>query len=119
MSGQVSKNITEILSGRIYGSRILGGPPSLEQAAEVAMSQYVYRPFEENGHPVNVATTVDVVFKLGDGARAVAAYPVQKISLDRSVDGQHFGDFISARDADSVDTLSPKLKLWLRSGAAA
>jgi hypothetical protein len=119
VEGVVRTEVAISTHGRIFSSRLLSGPPSLEQAAEVAMSQYVYRPFEENGHPVNVATTVDVVFKLGEGARAATAYPAQKVSLDRSLDGQHFGDFTAARDGDSVETLSPELKLWLRSDAAA
>lgn len=68
--------------GRIYSFRMVSGPPSLEQAAEDAMGQYVYRPFEENGRPVIVVTTVDVVFKLGEGARRTPAYTVQKVSLD-------------------------------------
>lgn len=118
VEGVVRVEVAISTHGRIYSSRILSGPPSLEPAAEVAMSRYVYRPFEENGHPVNVATTVDVVFNLGEGARAATAYPVQTVSLDRSLDGQHFGDFTAAREADSVETLSPKLKLWLRSDAA-
>jgi hypothetical protein len=87
---------------------MLGGSPSLEQAAQDAVRQYVYRPFEENGRPVDVTTTVDVVFKLGEGARQKPAYPLQKISMD---------DFTSAEAADSVTALSPKLRLWLQSGA--
>jgi hypothetical protein len=96
--------------GRIYSFRKMSGAPSLEPAAEDAMRQYVYRPFEENGRPVNVVTAVDVVFKLGEGARRTPAYPVQNVSMD---------NFISAETADSVGALSPKFLLWLRSYAKA
>jgi hypothetical protein len=94
--------------GHIYSVMKVSGPPSLEQAAEDAMGQYVYRPFEEDGRPVNVTTTVDVVFELGEGARKTPAYPVQKISMD---------NFTSAEAPDSIDALSPKLRLWLQSHA--
>jgi len=117
VEGVVRYEVSISTKGHVYGVMKVSGPPSLDEAAVTAMGQYVYRPFEENGRAVNVATTVDVVFRLGEGVRTAAPYPVEKVSLDRWRDGQ-FGDFTAASDADSASTISPNLRSWLRSDAA-
>ena len=46
----------------------LSGPPILESAAVDAVKQWQYRPYVQNGQPVDVETTIEVVFAL-DGSR--------------------------------------------------
>jgi len=46
----------------------LSGPPILESAAVDAVKQWQYRPYLQNGQPVDVETTIEVVFAL-DGSR--------------------------------------------------
>ncbi len=52
--------------GRIAGLRIRSGPPLLVNAAVEAIRQARYRPWILNGEPVEVETTINVVFSLGD-----------------------------------------------------
>lgn len=52
--------------GRIESLRVLSGPPLLVQAAVDAIRQARYRPWTLNGEPVEVETTINIVFSLGD-----------------------------------------------------
>jgi len=51
--------------GRIASLRVLGGPPMLVSAAVDAIRRARYRPWTLNGEPVEVETTINVVFSLG------------------------------------------------------
>ena len=51
-------------SGTIENLRVLSGPAMLQQAALDAVQQWHYRPYLLNGQPVEVETTVNVVFKM-------------------------------------------------------
>ena len=50
---------------RIENLRVVSGPPMLQQAALDAVRSWRYRPYLLNGEPVEVETTVNVVFNLG------------------------------------------------------
>jgi periplasmic protein TonB len=51
-------------SGSIENLRVISGPAMLRQSALDAVRQWRYRPYLLNGQPVEVETTVNVVFKL-------------------------------------------------------
>ncbi|MGD0913779.1 MAG: energy transducer TonB, partial [Terracidiphilus sp.] len=51
-------------TGRIENLHVVSGSPMLTQAAVEAVAQWVYRPYLLNGQPVEVETSVSVVFKL-------------------------------------------------------
>jgi periplasmic protein TonB len=51
--------------GSIQQLQLVSGPPLLAQAAMSAVTQWRYRPTSLNGQPVEVDTTIDVVFSLG------------------------------------------------------
>ena len=51
--------------GHIESLRVLSGPPLLVNAATDAIRQARYRPWTLNGEPVEVETTINVVFSLG------------------------------------------------------
>lgn len=51
-------------SGAIENLRVLSGSPMLQQAAIDAVSQWRYRPYLLDGQPVEVETTINVVFSL-------------------------------------------------------
>jgi TonB family protein len=55
-------------TGDVSWVSALSGPPLLESAAVEAVRQWQYRPFSMNGQPVEVETTVEVVFAL-DGSQ--------------------------------------------------
>jgi len=52
--------------GRIASLRAISGPPLLIPAALDAVRQARYRPWTLNGQPVEVETTINIVFSLGD-----------------------------------------------------
>jgi periplasmic protein TonB len=51
-------------TGNIENLRVASGPPMLQQAAMDAVKNWAYRPYLLNGQPVEVETTVNVVFTL-------------------------------------------------------
>jgi len=51
-------------SGTIENLRVISGPPMLQQAAIDAVKTWRYRPYLLNQQPVEVETTVNVIFKL-------------------------------------------------------
>jgi protein TonB len=58
LAATISKN------GRIENLRATGGPAMLQQAALEAVKSWIYRPYLLNDQPVEVETTVDVIFSL-------------------------------------------------------
>jgi protein TonB len=63
--GTVVLQATISRSGRIANLRVVSGPAMLQQAAIDAVKDWRYRPYLLNGEPVEVETTVNVIFKLG------------------------------------------------------
>lgn len=52
--------------GTIQDLRVLSGPPMLQQAAIEAVRTWRYRPYLLNGQPVEVETTITVIFTLSN-----------------------------------------------------
>lgn len=50
--------------GRIVGVTVLQGPPLLAAAAVEAVKQWRYKPYNLNGQPVGIETTITVNFRL-------------------------------------------------------
>jgi len=53
-------------AGKIENLRVISGPAMLQRAALDAVKQWVYRPYLLNDQPVEVETTVNVIFTLGN-----------------------------------------------------
>jgi protein TonB len=51
--------------GTIENLRVVSGPAMLQQAALDAVKMWRYRPYLLNGVPLEVETTVNVVFTMG------------------------------------------------------
>jgi protein TonB len=64
IEGTVVLQATISKSGTIENLRVVSGPQLLQQAALDAVRQWDYRPYLLNGEPIEVETTVNVVFKL-------------------------------------------------------
>lgn len=62
--GTVVLQATISKSGTIENLRAVSGPPMLQQAAIDAVQRWAYRPYLLNGEPVEVETTVNVVFTM-------------------------------------------------------
>jgi protein TonB len=63
--GTVVLQATISKDGTIENLRVVSGPPMLQQAAIDAVKTWRYRPYLIGGEPVEVDTTVNVVFTLG------------------------------------------------------
>jgi len=66
LSGTVVLAATIAKDGTIANLRVVSGPAMLQQAALDAVSQWRYRPYLLNGEPVEVETSVNVIFTLGN-----------------------------------------------------
>jgi protein TonB len=62
VSGTVVLHATIGNKGGVEALRAISGPVSLQQAALDAVRQWTYRPYLLNNSPVEVETTINVVF---------------------------------------------------------
>ncbi len=65
IQGTVTLQATISKDGAIENPRVAGGPMMLQQAAMDAVKSWRYRPYLLDGSPVEVETTVNVIFTLG------------------------------------------------------
>jgi protein TonB len=65
VSGTVVLQATISKTGAIENLRVVSGPAMLQQAALDAVKSWRYRPYLLNNEPVEVETTVNVIFTLG------------------------------------------------------
>ncbi|MGD0294599.1 MAG: TonB family protein [Terracidiphilus sp.] len=65
VSGTVVLQATISKTGAIENLHVISGPQMLVQAAQDAVRQWRYKPYLFNGEPVDVETTVNVIFSLG------------------------------------------------------
>jgi protein TonB len=66
IQGVVVLQATISQNGLIQNLRVISGPPMLQRAAMDAVRSWRYKPYLLNGQPVEVETTINVVFKLGE-----------------------------------------------------
>jgi len=64
LEGTVALAATISKAGTIENLHVVSGPPVLQLAAVNAVKTWLYRPYLLNGDPVEVETTVDVIFTL-------------------------------------------------------
>ena len=65
VSGTVILQATISKQGTIQGLKVVSGPAMLQQAALDAVRTWRYRPYLLNNEPVEVDTTINVIFTLG------------------------------------------------------
>jgi periplasmic protein TonB len=65
IAGTVVLQATISKAGTIQNLRVINGPALLQQAALDAVRSWRYKPYLLNGQPVEVETTINVVFNLG------------------------------------------------------
>jgi protein TonB len=66
IQGTVVLQATISQNGLIQNLRVISGHPMLRQAAIDAVRSWRYKPYLLNGEPVEVETTINVVFNLGE-----------------------------------------------------
>lgn len=64
ISGTVTLRATIDTDGHVTAPAIISGPDELRQAALNAVSQWTYKPYQLNGRPVEVETSISVPFEL-------------------------------------------------------
>jgi protein TonB len=79
IQGVVVLQSTITKTGEVDQLRVVGGPPLLQGAALDAVKQWRYKPYVLNGEPVEVETTVNVIFSLGEPPAAAAPAPVAPV----------------------------------------
>jgi periplasmic protein TonB len=65
VSGTVILQATITKQGTIENLRVISGPAMLQQSAIDAVKTWRYRPYLLNNEPVEVETTINVIFSLG------------------------------------------------------
>jgi protein TonB len=65
VSGTVVLQATISKTGQIENLRVISGPAMLQQAAMDAVKTWRYKPYLLNNEPVEVETTINVIFSLG------------------------------------------------------
>jgi protein TonB len=65
VAGTVEVHATIATNGMIKDARAVSGPAMLRQAAVDAVRNWRYKPYKLNDLPVEVETTINIVFTLG------------------------------------------------------
>jgi len=65
ISGTVVLHVIIAKDGSILSLEVISGPPELTGSTMQAVGQWRYKPVLLNGEPLEVDTTVSVVFTLG------------------------------------------------------
>jgi TonB family protein len=66
IQGQVVVQVTIDASGNVAATKVISGPPMLQQAAVDCVKQWTYRPFEKDGAPVSAVGRVNLMFAIGE-----------------------------------------------------
>ena len=67
VTGEVTVRVIVGPSGNVIDARVVSGPPLLREAALDAVGRWRYRPYEQEGKPVAMATTAIFDFQLPTG----------------------------------------------------
>lgn len=115
VQGVVTIHVGIGTAGRIGALMEMTGPPSLREAAQDAVLQYEYKPFEKDGQAVAADTTITVVFKLEGNVSTPPPPPDISASFkrfERAVRSDR-GRYAGFKCTDCVVTISPELRKWL------
>ena len=64
IQGKVVLSVVVGKDGNIENLQVLSGPTELQQSSLDAVRQWTYKPYILNGDPVEVKTTVNVIYSL-------------------------------------------------------
>ena len=65
VSGTVVLQVTITKTGNVQDLHVVSGPPMLRQSAIDAVRTWRYKPYKLDNKPIDVETTINVVFSLG------------------------------------------------------
>ncbi|HXW55598.1 MAG TPA: TonB family protein [Candidatus Cybelea sp.] len=99
--------------GAVQTLQFVSGPPLLMRAAMDAVRQWIYKPTLLNGEPVEVDTTIDVVFTLGttseDSAPAKPIDPQLREDILRLLEIMHAVEKAQDSARSAFDAMRPML----------
>lgn len=87
VSGTVVLQAVINKAGAVIGLRFISGPPMLKQAAYDAVKTWRYRPFIYNGEPIEVESTINVIFSLTSSDTPLKAAPSNSSSSTADAQG--------------------------------
>jgi TonB family protein len=92
--------------GHVQRIQVMTRSPFLFEAAEKAVVQYIYKPFEKDGKPIGVQTTVDVAFVIPNHQNIFRPPPPPELTRDnfRNPDGVIPPVHLSAEMRDWLST---------------
>ena len=115
VQGAVTIRVGIGTTGRIGALMEMTGPPSLREAAQNAVLQYEYKPFDKDGQAVAADTTITVVSKLEGNVSPPPPPPDISASFkrfERAVRSDR-GRYAGFKCTDCVVAISPELRKWL------
>jgi hypothetical protein len=114
ISGTVVLHAIVAKDGTIQHLDFVSGPPLLMKSAMDAVGQWVYKPTLLNGDPVEVDTTISVIFQLGGTPRQESQTPPidpqLKADLQRMVELSHMKDRLPQMMNAIFESLTPALR---------
>ena len=124
IQGTVRLHVIIAKDGTIKQLEIMSGHPLLQQAALDAVRQWRYQPTLLNGDPVEVDTTIDVIFALNEGPRTSTESaspstpqppidPQLKAEILRLFDVMHLKEQTAKTSDAMVDSLRPMMQAVL------
>lgn len=124
IQGTVRLHVIIAKDGTIKQLEIMSGHPLLQQAALDAVRQWRYQPTLLNGDPVEVDTTIDVIFSLdeGPGTSTESASPLApqlpidpqlKAEILRLFEVMHLKEQTAKTSNAMVDSLRPMMQAVL------
>jgi len=114
ITGTVLLHVIISKDGTMQHIEYVSGPPELMKAAIDAVAQWTYKPVKLNGEPLEVDTTIQVVFQLngsGDTNQAEAAIdPQLKGDILRMIEVSHFRDRVPEITKALFDSMAPIIR---------
>lgn len=78
VEGEVVLRATIGKDGTVENLRVVSGPKELQKSSLDAVRQWTYKPYLLNGDPVDVETTINVIYTLAKGKEKMPAPPAEK-----------------------------------------
>jgi TonB family protein len=104
ISGTVTLHVVIDKEGSVQQMAVVSGHPLLVQSALDAVRQWKYQPTQLNGEPVEVDTTIDVIFALNNNTQQ--SQPKLMVLTPKSIDPALRADVLALLEENQVSRAS-------------